>query len=375
MSSKLPITPLDFKTCINPIDKKSNIKEDNKLYQISSNLGFHAAKGVRDYMEDTYQVVHFTINNKKGVFYGVFDGHGGNDVSFHLIHKKNGLFPYLIETLKKHSTSSTSSTSSASSIIQTSINIEKIIKNAYLEYDKILHSKKLKAGSTACVVLIFNDKLYLINLGDSKALVFTDDFKLTTITSDHKPNKPIERNRIYKAGYYVNPFKIYYNTTKVKPENGDVSVEQTLPTNSTIKNPKIYLNNQWFSITQTHFNQILLLNTDIDTPRVCNSLALSRAFGDFYLKLDKSKQYMGFSSAVSPEPDITTIDLKPYKNKILYILIATDGFWDVNHVTQNFKQTLKNSTHLHNLCETLVKDSLTKGSTDNISIICDKIAL
>ena len=57
------------------------------------------------------------------------------------------------------------------------------------------------SGSCAIFVLILNDSCYIANLGDSRALYsFDDGKKFFQLSRDHKPNDPIEKKRIYKAG-------------------------------------------------------------------------------------------------------------------------------------------------------------------------------
>ncbi len=53
--------------------------------------------------------------------------------------------------------------------------------------------------------------------------------------------------------------------------------------------------------------------------RVCGSLSLSRAFGDFQFKGEKEDEYM-----VSSQPDIKVFD----KNNMEMIIIACDGIWE-----------------------------------------------
>ena len=53
--------------------------------------------------------------------------------------------------------------------------------------------------------------------------------------------------------------------------------------------------------------------------RVCGSLSLSRAFGDFQYKGKKQSEYM-----VSQEPDITTHDLDQFN----MLLMGCDGIWE-----------------------------------------------
>jgi serine/threonine protein phosphatase PrpC len=342
----LTTSKLNLKTC-NPPKQVNNIAKIVPKISGKTPVCYYAEKGPREYMEDTYQVMHFKLNGKNATFYGIFDGHGGKDVSYHLVNPKNGIFPYLIRQLK-----------------MSKMNIEKTIKSAFLEYDNHLFSLKLKAGSTATIVLRLEDSIYLINLGDSRSLVFIEGDKDVAITIDHKPWLLRERNRIFKAGYYVNPFKVYMKKDKKRFDNGDIYIEMRT------KKSYIYLGGGWEEISGAQYNKIQTLNTDIDTHRVCNSLALSRAFGDFYLKVNKEGKYMGVSAAVSPEPDIQMISLKAKKGKKAYVFLASDGFWDVNKITNNFKDLLRKHEP-NELCKFLVKDALTKGSQDNTSVMFD----
>ena len=65
-----------------------------------------------------------------------------------------------------------------------------------------------KSGSCALIILIIDNLLYAINLGDSRALYsYNGGRDLYQITRDHKPNDPIEKKRIEKVGgkvYYAN---------------------------------------------------------------------------------------------------------------------------------------------------------------------------
>ena len=58
-----------------------------------------------------------------------------------------------------------------------------------------------KSGSCAVSALIMDEWCFIINLGDSRGLYsFDSGNKLFQITRDQKPNDPIEKERIEKAG-------------------------------------------------------------------------------------------------------------------------------------------------------------------------------
>ena len=81
------------------------------------------------------------------------------------------------------------------------------------------------SGTTLCSALILGNILYLINIGDSRAILGTynsriNKWKITQLTVDHKPNHPIENRRIIffngrierhknEFGDEVGPYRIY----------------------------------------------------------------------------------------------------------------------------------------------------------------------
>ena len=65
-------------------------------------------------------------------------------------------------------------------------------------------------------------------------------------------------------------------------------------------------------------------DSDDESYRVNNQLAMSRAFGDYDLKYNKTSIFKG---PVSVNPDIHVI--KCNTNNKYYIVLASDGLWDV----------------------------------------------
>jgi len=340
-----------------PVSKTSSKKSvprivsnpPSKAKQIKSQVFYSAKQGPREYMEDTYQVMHFKIGARIGTFYGVFDGHGGKDVSYELVHEKRGLFPFLIESIKKFGDK----------------NLPKLIQEKFLEYDNRLFDGKFTAGSTAIIALHFNNKIYLVNLGDSRGLLFTKRMKDQIVSLDHKPQKPVERRRIYKAGHYVTPFRTSINKNKII---GDVMMGKK-------NQPYIYLHGTWEPITLAQYKSIINMSNEADVNRVSNSLALSRAFGDFYLKVDEQKKYLGKDAAVSCIPDIQILDLNKHRGEVVYLLLASDGFWDVNRNTEKLRRLMMTHPDPQRFVEDLIDASLKppKSSTDNTTIVFAKI--
>jgi serine/threonine protein phosphatase PrpC len=85
--------------------------------------------------------------------------------------------------------------------------------------------------------------------------------------------------------------------------------------------------------------------------RIYGTLNIARSIGDHYLK-----------DFVISDPYVTSLTYS--KSKIDWLIIASDGLWDVFNPIRVSSILSDNQNNL----ETLVKESYLNGSTDNISI-------
>jgi len=154
-------------------------------------------------------------------FFAVFDGHGGPSVARYSgehLHWK-----LLEEEAFKQK------------------DFKKALKAAYLNIDKeMLNEPSIiqnPAGCTAVAALITDDNvLYIANSGDSRAIISTNG-EATAITVDHKPNSPIELDRIKNAGGYVECGRVNGNLALSRAlgdfefkQNSDLPAEQQVVT-------------------------------------------------------------------------------------------------------------------------------------------------
>jgi len=74
-----------------------------------------------------------------------------------------------------------------------------------MKLDDQLKSKdwSIDTGSTACVVLITNSKIYCANAGDSRAVLGQSTGKAIALSEDHKPDVTSEQERIEKSKHFV----------------------------------------------------------------------------------------------------------------------------------------------------------------------------
>jgi len=253
-------------------------------------FGVSGMQGWRKRMEDLY-ICQLNIGDKKQYdVFGVFDGHGGKEVSQfvknHFIDelqqnqnfKNNNIREALTETFIK-----------MDELMKTDegkLELIEISKNCLIEDEEtkkkfselndnseiitnILGIKKyenniaMTTGTTACVCVIdeLNKNLYFANCGDSRVVLFKKNTAFPQ-SIDHKPNLPSEETRIINA-------------------------------------------KGWITMG-----------------RVKGSLNVSRSIGDFYFKTNSvdPKEQM-----ITPIPEI--IEAK-YNEACEFIVIGCDGVWD-----------------------------------------------
>ena len=205
-------------------------------------------------------------NNLRFSLFSVFDGHGGSSCSNFL---KNNLHNKLVEF----------------------IDFEKInetdIKDIYLKIDNLYIKEGLKerrkmAGSTSNTLITVNDRVFVVNTGDSRTIFSAEDGKKVFDGSkDHKPDCLSEFNRILEAGGEL--YRMSYNVRTGQ--------------------------NQFYFVKNINqFNVINELKGNVKQLafgpwRVKpGGLSLSRSFGDVASKL---KPFGGIEGVITSEPDIT----------------------------------------------------------------------
>ena len=163
----------------------------SKHYYYKHPVGVSCEIGTRDEMEDTH--IAFYDNEEDGKInnvFAVFDGHGGNTASKYA----EEMFVEVYEKFLKVNDPTEAA------------------RKAFNQIDEDLCLKmNANSGTTATVVYIKDEYLYVSNCGDSRAIIHTpyDTEPTTRLTIDHRPSNPSERERITRLkgrfdGNYVN---------------------------------------------------------------------------------------------------------------------------------------------------------------------------
>ena len=274
-----------FPTCTHSIDNlRSKANEDRYISQ---------KMGLSDGRYEAY-------------LHGVFDGHGGAEVSDYL---QQNLPKELYKFFRRHR--GLHEQDVVQLLMAVVYNMD---RKLCTNWDSEIYES---AGSTGAFVLRIRDVAYVVNVGDSRTLVL-EDGKLIFNTTDHKPSDAVELDHVNRAGGIV-----------------------------------------------TYFG----------TARVNMVLAMSRAFGDCYLKRKGGdsryeefhpEKYSGSGGMVRVTPDITTIRLASTKKYTF--LSATDGLFDVisnKHIEQFLR---KNGTH-EDTCKFMATRARQIFSNDDITAV------
>jgi serine/threonine protein phosphatase PrpC len=298
-----------------------------------STIAGASEKGSSYHNQDTF----FFIPEEKIKVLGVFDGHG--------IHGKEAaeLAKSVVKTFFEK-TKGLHGWSKDEHIA----NIKKLFNEIHSMMKKLFQNKKWEYGGTTAtiVVVIHNDDgshdIVTSNVGDSTAMVFTEDSKYEFLSENHNPDSKKEFDRIHDLDGKEYPLKLelVYETQK-----GD----QKIFDKKGIKIQK-FISNPWgnglkpINIRYEPATRAVGSNDEI-------RIAMTRSLGDF-----RGEKY-----GLSHTPTITF--KKAAKNSI--ICVASDGLWDnwKYEDLSNYLIKLKDKSLESVLSETMT-ETIKRGETN-----------
>jgi len=188
--------------------KRRNVRQ-SMIYVESSfyreKLGWSEMRGGRPDMQDTIAVFTNFRNNSSKTLLCSFDGHSGEkSAEFASISIGHVLASNLEdkerETIKRNKNKHREELSENDFI--------EVFTKTFCDMHNSIREYKFDDGTAALVVLVEADRKRLIvaNAGDQRAVVAKGDIAVA-ITTDHKPDEPGERLRIYDEGGFVNEQK------------------------------------------------------------------------------------------------------------------------------------------------------------------------
>ena len=274
-------------------------------------------------------------------YFAIFDGHGGEECSEFL---KNNYLNYLIENKNFPFDIKIS-------MIETCQKIEEDFFKQKCSYNL---EESDKSGSCALIAVIFDNKIYIANIGDSRAIMsMNGGVKIKQLTTDHKPENIKEYERAIKNG------------SKIYLDDND-EVDRDISKLNFVKD-KADLEKKI---------EIKQKNTEEKIFRVYPSdLAVMRTIGDIKAK---KKEFGALPGTVINTPDIFVYDLN---GSVDFIVMGCDGIFDdlsnqeiINAAWLVFKNRGKEKNYDMNeltkeACDIVMKFALEKQTSDNLSCI------
>lgn len=296
--------------------------------------GLATLQGPRDEMEDYAAIVP---RGRCGFLYAaIFDGHGGHLAADYM---SQNLYKILSESINDelHNTEVQKSdqegvgcpTEFAQSLKDTFHEADKQLLH-WLEHESGAGEEDQACGTTATVALIRQDRAVIANVGDSRAVLCRNG-QAVDLSTEH---------RLYGQGKTVTS-----ESHRVKEAGG------------------------W-----------------IDDGRVCDILAVSRAFGDKEFKGDglpvmlqkgvETEQWTqdfadGIKFTKDPvvcTPDVREIELQEGDE---FLIVASDGLWDVmdsKQVANIARQRFKRGNTAQDVADEIARLALRRHTYDNVAV-------
>ncbi|XP_042513589.1 probable protein phosphatase 2C 25 isoform X1 [Macadamia integrifolia] len=174
----IPISDAGFTAAMPvPVEEQREVKFE------SDGVSVYCKKGRREAMEDRYSAVFDLQGDPKQAFFGVFDGHGGAKAAEFAA--KNMDKNIMGELMKRGRNE-----------------FEDAVKNGYLTTDSEFLKEDLRGGTCCVTALITEGDLVVSNAGDCRAVMSRGGIA-EALTSDHRPSRADEKERIEALGGYV----------------------------------------------------------------------------------------------------------------------------------------------------------------------------
>ena len=280
-----------------------NSKSKGENYDLK--YGLCSMKGFRKSMEDAHcSLLSLPIEGLENwSFFGVFDGHSGDEISNYI---SKELIDSILNADKELFELLSSDNEITSSLYEN--RLIQAINNGFYNIDDEMRKLRVRTndpGSTVVACLITPTQIYLINLGDSRGFIVSNN-QIKISTQDHKPENEIEKERILNAGGKVKSRKIDYE----KP------IYDAIPPDG-------------------------------------KGLNMSRSLGDYRLKRNPDKDKC--EQIIIAKPEIYVYERSIEKDE--YLVLACDGIWDVIE-NEELKHYIDYSLSIKNDLEEICVDTL-----------------
>lgn len=347
-----------------------------------------------DYNEDRICIKEYKDLGLK--IFAVFDGHAGSEVSQYL----QDNFVDVIYNLLNSELSKNKEISFKDILKNACEEINVNLFNMYKQ-DILFDKTKNKSpcpGSTATGACFYDNKIYIFNVGDSRTCLWDKDGLFINCTNFQKASleNEITKKIINNGAGFLSDLRIFSNTKEKffyryllklnlnKIEKQDLNDDKfwivldkkllEIEYQESEKIKKSFSNNDEF---YKYYNRNMDSVEFSFCGYICNTenkhrISMESAFGDFDFK-----KY-GFEAV----PEIQVIDQKYLDDNLKYLVIASDGLWDIADRNSDNIFNMLNELYNIKLEDKIIGEKLNialnmchfarkyEGSKDDISVIC-----
>ncbi|PKU81178.1 probable protein phosphatase 2C 25 [Dendrobium catenatum] len=163
-------------------DGRREVEEECARYSVYCKRGRKRVE-----MEDRHSASVDLQGDSQMAFFGVFDGHGGSKAS-----------QFASENIGKRILEEVMSGEGEERVI----GVEEEVKNGYLKTDAEFLKEQVKGGTCCVTAFVMKGDLIVSNAGDCRAVMSVSG-AAEALTSDHRPSREDEKDRIERMGGYI----------------------------------------------------------------------------------------------------------------------------------------------------------------------------
>lgn len=272
-------------------------------------------------------------NNIPYVIYGVFDGHAGTGAALtashtmhvHIKEKLNTIKHFLALQQAEVIAEDDPGLGCITEPIPTELLVQGALEEAFAEMDDQIRRERatysIKGGCTAIVALFLQQKLYVANAGDCRAILLTNDLqKITPLSMDFTPET--DRKRLQTLAFLQPQLlgkhfgRIEYQRRLRKKDIGQ----------RVLFRDRHMSGWSYRTVSEDDVNRVPMIIGHGKRARLMATIGTTRGFGDHDLEAPGGQWIKPFLTPI-PEVRIHDSSEQTYTEKDIFIM-ASDGLWE-----------------------------------------------
>lgn len=336
------------------------INSGKSIYVNEDQASVHVtALSVYDSDKDHVTTIPYTM-------FGIFDGHAGtgaatmatHTLSKHIREKLNGVKHFLVQESAEVIAEDDPGLGCITEPIPKELLVMGTLEEAFVEMDEQIRTERntflIKGGCTAMVALFLQNKVYIANAGDCRAILLLKHFtRIHTMSTDFTPET--DRQRLQKLAY-LQPQLLgkYFGRLEYQRRLRKKDIGQRV-----LYRDRHMTGWAYRTVNGEDVNQVPMIIGHGKRARLMATIGTTRGFGDHDLEAPGG-QFI--KPLLSPVPEVIVWDLDQYQHDEDDILImASDGLWErlsneeAQEIIQQVAESLPRDEKFYtNICKELV---------------------